>query len=504
MLIYVNQLEIVGTDSFTKTLRTIAGWLKTITNIHFTNDMLLSGSEYTFEKGIVRSYKACELEPAIYSILLSHSDHSVGGRRWDTEIGLKYVDNKTLISISVETHDKSTLVKEMPVATRPRLVEYLIKNGGLSGTTVGLQIQRVKNDPDNIKALSFNIEHKKRSYPLVFVSNCSKSNKPLVNPRTLQKQLTGLAQVVYAEDEINSYELEGILGRRYSAWDGAVNIIYPSFGQEHCHNRLLLRDSLTEVIESNGNLNQHILSYVTHITNGYNKKQHFSPTDVKAKRQRDSRTRLKQRFSELSDDSEYQSLAEEAFAQLEEQDHVIEQLKKDHINEIDEQMHATIKVEEELEKSKSDYQVLKLRFEKLQNQTSKQGKPILTFGHEGEKYSGEMLDTVLGLISERVSSLPMSSRKRLMLQDILDSNPEDGTKSNYLNELKRIFNNFNRMTTSIRSSLKDIGLEVVEEGTHNHLRFIDDNRNKATFAKTPSDRGHIGSNIIRDAKSALF
>ncbi|WOD07813.1 hypothetical protein [Marinomonas sp. GJ51-6] len=50
MLIYVNQFEILGGDSFTVALRTIAGWLKTVTTLHFTSDMLLSGEEFFIDK----------------------------------------------------------------------------------------------------------------------------------------------------------------------------------------------------------------------------------------------------------------------------------------------------------------------------------------------------------------------------------------------------------------------------------------------------------------------
>lgn len=59
------------------------------------------------------------------------------------------------------------------------------------------------------------------------------------------------------------------------------------------------------------------------------------------------------------------------------------------------------------------------------------------------------------------------------------------------------------MTSSMKSSLKVMGLEVVEDGNHNHLQFVDDNRYKVAFAKTPSDR-RVGDNIIRDIKAALI
>lgn len=504
MLIYVNQFEILGRDSFSVTLRTIAGWLKAITNIRFTSDMLLSGDEFSNEKIKVRTFAACELAPAIYSILLSHPDRAVRGRQWITEIGIKYEGDITTVSILLETSDISTLVKDIPSTTRPKLVSFLLRNASFNPqTTVGLRVQKIRNNPDDFKALSFEVERPERNYPLVFVSNCKKDNQPLVDPKTLQEQLVGLAQVVYSEEEIDSWELEETLTRQYSAWDGAINIIYPSFGRAYCHSRLMRRDTLADVTRSNENLIHHILSYITHTTNGYNKKRHFSPTDVRAKRQKDSRIQLKKRFVELSNDSDYQALAEEAFSQLEEQEIVIEQLKVKFEGEINEQMLATIEAQDQLEKYRSDYQVLKLRFDELQGTSTKHGCPILTFGKEKEKFKGEITDLVLGALNEHAKSLQTNSRKQQLLNDVLKNNPVDGTRDRLVEELKQIFNNYNGVTSSMRSSLKVMGLEVVEDGNHNHLRFIDDNRYKVAFAKTPSDR-RAGANIIRDIKSAIL
>jgi hypothetical protein len=504
MLIYVNQFEILGCDSFTVALRTIAGWLKTVTKLHFTNDMLLSGEEFSIDKTKVRTFAACELTPAIYSILLSHPDRTVRGRQWITEIGIKYEGDITTVSVLLETSDISTLVKDIPSTTRPKLVSFLLKNANLNPkTTVGLHVQKIKNNLDDFKALSFEVERSERNYPLVFVSNCKKDNQPLVDPKRLQEQLVGLAQVVCSEEKIDSWELEGVLTRQYSAWDGAINIIYPSFGRNYCYSRLLRRDTLTNVIQSNENLIQHVLSYITHTTNGYNKKRHFSPTDVRAKRQKDSRIQLKKRFLELGNDSEYQTLAEEAFSQLEEQENVIEQLKEKYDYELNEQMLATIEAQEQLEKSKSDYHVLKLRFEDLQDNSSKQGNPILIFGNEKEKFKGEITDLVLDALNEYAKSQQANSRKQQLLNDVLENNPMDGTRDRIIEELKQVFNNYNGMTSSMKSSLKAMGLEVVEDGNHNHLRFIDDNRYKVAFAKTPSDR-RVGANIIRDIKAAII
>lgn len=227
MLIYVNQFNLIGNDSSREAFNIIAGWLKIVTKKHFSIEDLVNGREFSINRSKVRTYSAVEFDPKMYSILLSHPDSIVKGRQWITEIGIKIEDETTTVSILLETSDISTLVKEIPSTTRPKLVSFLLKSELLENTTIGLQPRTLRNDELDFKALSYEIERKTRTYPIVLVSNCKLDKKALVNPFKLQEQLLGLAQVVYTENEVNSWELENVLTRQYSAWDGSINIIYP-------------------------------------------------------------------------------------------------------------------------------------------------------------------------------------------------------------------------------------------------------------------------------------
>lgn len=494
----------IGKNSSEIAFQTVAGWLKSVTRQHFTSRDLKSGGEFSIDRMKVRSYVAVEQQPLMYSILLSHPDHTVSGRQWITEIGIREEGENTIVSILLETSDISTLVTEIPSTTKPRLVNFLQNNGEFHPETVGLKVLSFSNDRESLTALSYEIERKERKHPLVLVSNIKESNKPVINPSKLQEQLFGLAQVVYSKDEINSWEMEEILTRKYSAWDGAVNIIYPSFGRGYCNTKLLSKLAINEIIDSGSHALQSILSYITHTTNGFNKKNHFSPTAVRAKRQKDQRTLLKRRFEELSEGIEYQELAEQAFAQLEEQENFIEQLKKKHEQDIDEQLMLCIEAQEERDKIKAEHLVLDMRFNELQNNTLRKGKPILVYGDESEFYSGEIPDLVIEVIKNDLDSAKVNSRKQQLLQDIVKHNEIDGTKLEYIQLLKSIFGNYSGMTPKIKSELKRLNMEVVECGSHNHIKFIGDDRYQVPFAKTPSDKGRVGDNIVRDIKSELL
>ncbi|MHA6613064.1 hypothetical protein [Photobacterium damselae] len=504
MLIYVNQFRVLGENSSEIAFRTVAGWLKSVTKRHFTTAELKSGDEFSIERTKVRTYVAVAQAPLMYSILLSHPDRNIKGRQWITEIGIREDSQYTTISVLLETSDISTLVTEIPSTTRPRLVNFLQSNAELHPDTVGLKLSGFENSRDSFRALSYEIERPDRKYPLVLVSNVKETNEPVVNPVKLQEQLLGLAQVVYSEDDINSWEMEEVLTRKYSAWDGAVNIIYPSFGRENCHTKLFPQAAINEIIESGSHALQYILSYITHTTNGFNKKRHFSPSAVRAKRQKDQRTLLKKRFEELSESAEYQELAEQAFSQLEEQELLIEQLKQKHDQDLDEQMLATIDAQDKLDKVILDYSVLDMRFKELQGNTKKKGRAIVVQGAENDLYNGEAADAVLDVVKAYLANEKANSRKQHLLLDIMKHNEIDGTKTSYLETIKSIFSSYSGITPKIKSELKKLDMEIVEDGAHNHVKFIGDERYKVSFAKTPSDKGRVGDNIVRDIKAQLF
>lgn len=372
MLIYVNQFNLVGENRDEMAFRSIAGWLKKVTKRHFTIDELKSGSEFVAENMMVRTYNAVQFEPALYSVLLTHPDSKVRGRQWVTEIGIKSEQHYSTVSILLETIDVSTQVKDIPSTTRPGLVGFLQKNARLDKDTIGQSVRRFKNYSDDYKALSAEIERAERTYPIVLVSN-GENNKALINPIKLQEQLIGLAQVVCTNDEIDSWEMERILSRSYSAWGGAINIIFPSKGRSFCYSNLLLSNQIQTWLEEGTNVNHQILSIITHTTNGYNKKKHFKPTDVRAKRQKDQRVYLKQKFEQLADNNEYKSLAEEAFEQLEEQGFVIEKLKEEHQQQIYELEEMYLDLQEKLDNEEKEKNKLSYRIEDLNFRLNESG-----------------------------------------------------------------------------------------------------------------------------------
>ena len=73
-----------------------------------------------------------------------------------------------------------------------------------------------------------------------------------------------------------------------------------------------------------------------------------------------------------------------------------------------------------------------------------------------------------------------------MIKSLLDQNPKDGTTDEKLGRIRDLLANNDRLTSTMRSELKDLGFTITENGKHIKLVFHDP---KYTFsmARTPSD-----------------
>ncbi|USE70564.1 hypothetical protein CTT31_16150 [Pseudoalteromonas maricaloris] len=495
MLIYVNNFILSGSNVTDKVFSTIVGWLKYKTKSHFSIDKLKSGESFDIDRTNISTFVSTKFEPELYCVKFSHPDKEVYGRFWQTEITIKVENAETHVFVMVETNETSTQVTELPTSTRPLFVKFLLENVQLSGSVIGLREKILPNNHDDFRGLSYEIENESRKHPLVILS-CLKNGKSLVDAKVLQEQLAGLAQVIYLDNSINSYDLANELGERYSAWDGAINIIYPKKGKNNCHNKLLSRLAIEEIENNGKNIVYEVLSNVTHLTNGPNRKVHISSVDVKAKRQRDYRLELKRKFNELSSDSEYKELAEQAFNYLDSQEEAFE-LKK---CELEERLLST---ETLLEEANQDKIILQSRLDGFLENSKNSGKTLLAFGIEKDLYQDEILSMVLELIKEKRSNAKEHSRMCDVLDDVLNANQSSDYRNDLKDVFKKTFSNYQRVTSQSKSEWRSMGFTVCEEGQHHSLKFEHDKRYKVTFAKTPSD-ARAGKNIISEINKTFF
>ncbi|HDW2906871.1 TPA: hypothetical protein RL773_004573, partial [Escherichia coli] len=142
---------------------------------------------------------------------------------------------------------------------------------------------------------------------------------------------------------------------------GAINIIYPMNKSGYIGTKLFLPKQVDEIKAGNVPVNNYILSVITHAFNGYNKKLHLSPANVRAKRQRDDNISFRQRLNELKDGAQYEALLDEVLLEFEEFKAASEELELDYlkrIEELDAKHDAVVfeknKIEVDLERLKYD------------------------------------------------------------------------------------------------------------------------------------------------------
>lgn len=456
MLVYANHLKAVGTNAKVEVLRAVGGWLKEQLGYGLHPDKLVIAGEHTGNRNGVSSwvkiFAASDGTQELYSWILKNADDTVRGRQWNSEIGLKVVGDSCELSCVIATEEASTLVLQPVQASRPRLIRYVVSNlSGAEGvhfdaSVPGLAVKRVGDSADSYRALLYDIENSERDYPIVLLSPHNDGVYP-INADHLQQDLVGLAQVVKVEKEFDSYDMEEILGRRWSAWDGAVNVLHMPTSSGYIRSRVFLSD----VIEQWGNT-QHsrisqILAWVTHNTNIPRLRKRIRPEGVMRLAIRQSLNVAKERRQELNEHEireELDRLAEAA----EEQNQWVKLLEDTNTNlehEVQELRLGLDERDDELSKERRTVSALK---EQLRNSGARistiDGEQLLRMLSRADvPEPDECLELIEAVYGERC--------------EVLDSAKRSAKESNQFAQGRQLLDLLIRLVTQYRAVLLEKG-----------------------------------------------
>lgn len=122
---------------------------------------------------------------------------------------------------------------------------------------------------------------------------------------------------------------------------------------------------------------------------------------------------------------------------------------------------------------------------------------------ESDLYQGEQLGLIVDALKVAAGAAEPHSRRRDVLQGLVDENENPGDREDILDKLKETLRQYTSMTATIRSELEQLGFVIYEDGKHYKLLFQDDARYPFVLPKTGSDwRG--GLNAFSDLKKRLF
>ena len=287
MLVYANHLRVEGTDAEEAVFRAVGGWLKEQLGFGLHPDRLTQDGEFNGHRGERRSrlqiHGCYDCAPALCAWVLKHVDDDVHGRQWIVEAGVKKFAGTLEMSCVVKTDERSALVSSPVSASQPRLIRYLTRNilsakdAAFAGAVPGEILRTVGQNSDSYRGLLAEIERRDRDSAIVLVS-ATREGEYLIDPIELQKTLFGLAYVVQVKAGSDSYEMEKILGQKWSAWDGAVNVLAtPS--ASGVRSRYFLRDAIRDWGEEPKRTAQ-VLAWVTSATNIARLRMHVRPEGV--------------------------------------------------------------------------------------------------------------------------------------------------------------------------------------------------------------------------------
>jgi hypothetical protein len=225
MLVYANTLHL--TVGFDPVIACIGRWVEYKTHKFVPAGELIDGFKTRLKDG--KEIEVVMVDNAegaqMASVIFSHPDDTVSGRKWFVRIGVESKGGQSRVSVVLDTSDISVQAgASRAFATRPGVVTELVKLGKFAPgfTQVGVQTLR----PDQFEAVAEEMEDPRRNHAIIIASVDPFSERCSLSLSKLAGLLPGLA-VIYKIGKRDGFEFTKLVGKSKSAWGGAVNVIYP-------------------------------------------------------------------------------------------------------------------------------------------------------------------------------------------------------------------------------------------------------------------------------------
>lgn len=137
------------------------------------------------------------------------------------------------------------------------------------------------------------------------------------------------------------------------------------------------------------------------------------------------------------------------------------------------------------------------------NNKTVSARGFLSRGSEKEFFTDEKKEFILSVLSDSLASIKDNTRKKHIVQDIIQQNNSEDILSKKREEVKRLLTDYSGLTGRLKQDLKQLGFSITEDGKHYKLTYFNDKRYIIHMAKTPSD-GRAGKNIVSDINNKVF
>jgi hypothetical protein len=358
MIVFAGSIWLDCTTQFSDIFSQITLWLFKKTGDNIFPDTFINVQTRIFSNGeTLEVYKTDKTYPQIFCFRFIERDQGVSGRQWITEIGLKQESQTSDIQCSflVQTLEISPIVSQPTLTTRPKLIPIFLEKFQVTKKTCSLQIiELVELSDADLLSYEIDLDKDSRDYPIILISP-NEDGEYLIDIDKLFYQVKGLAKIVKILPTVDSYKATDILGKQYSAYNGAINIIFPKLrkgSQTFIPTYLLLPEYIQTVSNTGGRIDLEILTSIAHRMNLSNYWKHISPEMVKAAQKKREIEQLRSKIIASGKQEEYVKLLEEI---IKDNENKIEDLHKE-INKIRYENDYYIQEYEKAEEDKKNFQ----------------------------------------------------------------------------------------------------------------------------------------------------
>lgn len=392
---------------------------------------------------------------------------------WKTDYIMNFRDYK--MSIMLDRSFTEDAIGVDPSFTTPLFIRLLIEKGYVvDDNDLPILMNPHLIGCENLSVLTAVINGTKfYDLPVVYVSKTFSNNIP-IDVDKLAYALKGVAHIFVQEDlETNTFIREQC--NSTNEYNGAIGIYYQSDLVKH--KRLLNYEHFDPTITR-----QNIVKEIINFTNQQSIDPLYTWDGVLT-------SLLRDRFeSQKSRRTKAERTKEET-----------EELLDSFSNDFD----ALTEENGRLRSSISDLESELAFYRDAFNKKTVNDSGFLSSGSEKEFFQDEKKELILSVLSDSLANILDDTRKKHIVQDIIQQNTIKEILSKKREEVKRLLTDYSGLTGKLKQELQQLGFTITEDGKHYKLTYFNDKRYIIHMAKTPSD-GRAGKNIVSDINNKVF
>lgn len=394
-----------------------------------------------------------------------HEDEDVYGTKWDLSITFNFKTKELFIQMnnSLTSNDGQFLRKFV----KPDIINYLIDDKVIKHD----EDVKILNDvhyiyEENTKEIEdVVLEKVKYTLPVIYAS-CTTYGPHVVDVEKMGKKYGGIAHVVAQYDEGVKQILIDKLGKK-AVVDGSIAIYFPT--------KALDTNYFSYKYLGNKNINKAIQKAICFYYKDVNFGSLTTYNDI-------ANFVIHKKNEDLI--QENNEVYKENTKVKNENNSIVETFDLD-IKKVEEENR---KLKDKISNLENENLILKNRLDNIKD------KPLLYYGKEEELYVGEIKELLIDMLED--INLIDNSRRKHIIQDILNNNQIDSKLNSRHEELKRILIDYKGLTNEKYQRLEMLGFTITSDGKHHKLVYKDQ-RYAIALPKTPSDTNG-GKNAATD------